>query len=262
MQLVTQPIRINGVEISPGRIDAEVQYHQAPTLPEARYEAMRALVVRELLVQRAIELGLADRETINGDADEVIEKLLTQELKTPDPTSQECQTYYQNNLRRFHTSPIYEVSHILYLAPPDEPEARATAQARANVALAELKEQASLFENLARRDSACSSAKDGGFLGQVTQGQTLPPFEAALNRMKPADISSAPVETDVGYHIIKLHHMAPGAQLPFEAVEHRIADHLRQQVWNRALSQYIRILAGQATISGFKLDAAESPLVQ
>lgn len=51
-------------------------------------------------------------------------------------------------------------------------------------------------------------------------------------------------------------------QLPYEAVQDWIADYLKNQSWQRAVSQYIQILAGDAKISGFRLKAADTPLVQ
>lgn len=262
MTIITQPIHVNGVEIPPVEIEREVQYHPAASLPEARYAAMRALVVRELLLQQAAMEGLADRLTATQHPDEVIERLLKREITVPEATPKECKTYYHNNLRRFYTAPIFEVSHILYLAPPNNKLVRQQALEKAQAALKELQRHPALFEHVARRDSACSSAGNDGYLGQVTQGQTLPPFEAALANMKPGEIRSTPVETDVGFHIIKLHHMSGGTQLPFEAVSSWIADYLRGEVWKRALSQYVQILAGQARITGFKLGATETPLVQ
>ena len=54
----------------------------------------------------------------------------------------------------------------------------------------------------------------------------------------------------------------PGQQLPFEIVREQIASELRQRSEARALSQYVRLLAGNAEIEGVELDAAESPLIQ
>jgi len=255
-------ISVNGVEIPVDLINAEVQYHPAATLADARNEALRALVVRELLLQRAIALGLASRVTALANPDSVIDQLLKQELRTLEPTAQECQTYYQNNRARFLTQPVYEVSHILYLAPADNAQAREQALFRAQETLELLKLKPSMFGEIARRDSACSSSGSDGHLGQITPGQTLHAFENALAHMKPGTLCEAPVATEVGYHVIKLHHMAPGEQLPFDVVSQWVADHLRGQVWKRELSQYVQILAGQAEITGFNLQGADSPLVQ
>lgn len=262
MTVHANPVSVNGVEIPADLINSEVQYHPAASLAEARYEAVRSLVVRELLLQRAIALGLASRVTAMANPDSVIDQLLKQELRTLEPTTQECQTYYQNNRTRFLTQPVYEVSHILYLAPPDHAQAREQAQRRAQETLDLLKLKPSMFGEIARRDSACSSSGNEGHLGQITPGQTLPEFEAALVQMQPGTLCAAPVATEVGYHVIKLHHLAPGEQLPFDVVSQWVADHLRAQVWKRELSQYVQILAGQAEIAGFKLQGADSPLVQ
>ena len=45
-------IEVNGIHITPEKINAEVQYHPAPSLQEARHAAMQALVIRELLLQQ------------------------------------------------------------------------------------------------------------------------------------------------------------------------------------------------------------------
>jgi hypothetical protein len=57
--LLAPGIVVNGVKISPEQINFEVQYHPAVTLEDARYAAMKALVIRELLLQRAAEIGVS-----------------------------------------------------------------------------------------------------------------------------------------------------------------------------------------------------------
>ena len=54
-------VYVNGVRIAASQIDAEVQYHHAPSFAEARYEATRELIVRELLVQKSVSLGICSR---------------------------------------------------------------------------------------------------------------------------------------------------------------------------------------------------------
>jgi peptidyl-prolyl cis-trans isomerase C len=253
-------ITVNGVKITPEQISEEVQYHPAPTLPEARYNAMQALVIRELLLQQAAKMSLCkDAPELPED---VIDRVLDRELSVPTPDIEACRRYYENNKSRFQTSPLFEVSHILYLAPPENKDLREKAKALAEKAIGRVRENPAEFENLARRESACSSAKTGGHLGQIGKGQTLPAFEAALMAMNSGDLSQDPVASEVGYHVIFLHRRVEGQQLPFEAVSDWIAGFLKQQSWRRAFSQYVQILAGQAEISGFHLKGAETPLVQ
>jgi len=259
---LTPGITVNGVHISAEEINAEVQYHPAPTLPEAKYKAMQALVVRELLLQKAVSLGLCSRDLAVKKTDEMIDRVLEQEITIPEPDEESCRRYYDSNVKRFYTSPLFQVSHILYLAPTDDETAWKKAKEKAARALKRLKEDPSLFETIAREESACSSSGEGGRLGQISKGQTLPAFDAALMKMRAGDISENPVPTEVGFHIIKVHEYAEGAQLPYEAVREWIAEYLKSQSWQRAFSQYIQILAGDAAISGFRLKQADSPLVQ
>lgn len=255
-------ITVNGIQISIDQINAEVQYHPAPSLPEAKYEAMQALVIRELLLQEAVKKGLSKHGEIREASDDIIDRLLEKELSILEPTTDECKRYYENNRKRFVAAPIFEASHILYMASPADAEARKQALMRAKKALESITGNKSLFADIAKAESACSSAKQGGNLGQLSKNQTVPAFEGALFQMKEGELSKEPVETEVGYHIIQVHKRIDGKQLPFEAVSEWISDFLSKQNWQRALSQYLQILIGQAEISGFRLKGADTPLVQ
>lgn len=59
------------------------------------------------------------------------------------------------------------------------------------------------FDELARRFSTCSSASQGGDLGVITIGKADPDFEEAALKLKTGEISSTPVRTRFGYHVIK-----------------------------------------------------------
>ncbi|MCB1580492.1 MAG: peptidylprolyl isomerase [Alphaproteobacteria bacterium] len=262
MQISAPGITVNGILISPDEINAEVQYHPADNLYGAKYEAMKALVIREILIQRAAELGLCTRDKAIKKPDEVIDSLLEKEISVPEADKKTCLHYYNSNKKRFFTSPLFEVSHILYLAPPDDEKAKKKALKQAQTALKRIKDDPALFEAIAREESACSSASDGGRLGQISKGQTMPAFETALFQMNENETSNQPVATEVGYHIIRVHKKAEGTQLPFDAVHDWIRNDLRQKSWNRAFNQYIQLLAGKSEISGFRLESSKTPLVQ
>ena len=71
---------------------------------------------------------------------------------------------------------------------------------------------------LAQAHSACSSASQGGNLGQITEGQTSSEFEEALFDLEPGSIGQEPVATRYGFHIIRLDRKHEGRELPFELV--------------------------------------------
>ena len=74
------PITVNGVEISEAAIHAEMQHHPAPSRELAHYSATLALVARELLVQEATRLDLAE-----ADEDARIAALIEREVQTLEP---------------------------------------------------------------------------------------------------------------------------------------------------------------------------------
>lgn len=262
MKVLAPGITVNGIRISINEVNAEVQYHPAESLFSAKYEAMKALVIREVLVQRAAELGLCERNEAVKHPDAVIDDLLAQEITVPEADEETCKRYYAQNMKKFFTSPLFEVSHILYIAPPDDEKARSEMREKAQAALDRIKASPGLFETVAKGESACSSAKDGGRLGQISRDQTMPAFETALFRMKEEEISAEPVASEVGYHIIKVHNRVDGRQLPFENVKDWIAQELHGKSWEKAFNQYVQLLIGRSKISGFRLDGAQSPLVQ
>lgn len=258
-------ITVNDVPITEEAIAAEVQYHPAASLDEAKRAAVQALVVREVLLQEADRLGIQAplEQEANESAEEARIRLLMEGgAKVPEPDGAACRTYFRNNRERFRTPDLYEVSHILFVAPPGDPEARDRARTRAEEVLAQLREAPERFAALAREHSSCPSRESGGSLGQMSRGQTVPEFEGRVARMKEGEIAPEPVETRYGYHIVYLQRRIEGIPLPFELVEQRIRDYLRESVMRRAVSQYVRLLVGKARIEGIDMAGAETPLVQ
>jgi len=115
---------------------------------------------------------------------------------------------------------------------------------------------------MARELSNCPSGQQGGNLGQIGRGETVPEFERALFRLGASGILLELVKTRHGFHIVAVDQSIPGTTLPFEAARDQIAERLKASVEERALKQYVSILAGQAEIVGVDLVGARTPLVQ
>jgi peptidyl-prolyl cis-trans isomerase C len=260
----SQGVKVNGVAIPRDVIAREVQHHPARTPAESLKAATRALVVRELLLQEARRLGvkaepLADADGRRETADEAaVRALVDREVRTPSADAATCQRYYEQNRQLFRSPDIYEAAHILFAASQTDGPAYAQARAAAEAALGLLREQPDRFAELARQHSACSSASQGGNLGQITADQTTPEFEQALFELEPGSIGSEPVATRYGFHIIRLDRKHVGRELPFELVAGRIAEYLQANVQRRALAQYIARLATAAQIEGVNLASAEA----
>lgn len=260
-------IAVNEVVIKNADIAREVQ-NQEGTSPLVAWEAAtRALVVRQLLAQRADALGLvAAPRSENGlrevDEEALIRMLLEAEVRTPTAGEADCRRYYQSNLGRFRSPDLFEPLHILFKADRADEAAYAQAVVSAEIVLAEVLETPDRFESIARALSDCPSSADGGRLGQVAAGDTTPEFEKVLLTMKAGEIYTEVVRTRYGVHVVRLDRKVKGAVLPFEQVHERIASYLEANSSRRAAAQYIAVLAGQAKISGFDIRGASSPLVQ
>lgn len=261
-------ITVNGVTIDRAAIARETQNHPAAKPIEAWLAAARALVVRELLLQEARRLSIEAIPAEDGegrretDEESLIRRLIEQEVSTPTATTDECRRFYEQNSRRFRSSPIFEVRHILLAADPKDLNARSIARTRAEAAIAALNAAPDQFSELAIDMSACPSNAAGGNLGQISHGQTIPEFEAAIDRMREGELSQQPVETRYGFHIVRLERRIEGKAIPFDVAQSRIAGWLEEKVRRTAIHQYIAGLGEVAEITGIALEDGSTSIVQ
>jgi peptidyl-prolyl cis-trans isomerase C len=258
-------ILVNETEIPAAAVAAEMQYHPAPSRDRAWQVAATALVIRQLLLQEAERLGIAaEGESAGADSGEeaTIQTLLEREIVTPEPDEATCRRYWSANVAKFATPDVYEAAHILFPAAQDDAPARAAAKQSASETIALLQDEPGRFASLARERSACPSAASGGLLGQQSRGDLVPEIETFVMAMEEGQICQVPVATRYGYHVLRLDRLIRGTALPFESAMPLVVRHLTTQSWQRAISQYLRILAGRARIEGLAFDAASTPLVQ
>lgn len=261
-------ITVNGVPIEPAVIVAEIQNHPSSSADAARADAVRALVIQELLLQETQRLGITPAPTVDEDGrretddDALIRQLLEDQLIVPEADDASCRRYYENNAAKFRSPDIFEAAHILLSAAPEDKDVYAAAIREAEAIISSVADNPDLFAEIARQRSDCSSAKNGGCLGQVTRGQTLPEFETFLFALEEGQLSSVPVKTRYGIHVLRLDRRIEGKMLPFDLVKSKIETFLADASWRVAVSQYIKVLAGQAEIEGVELESADSPLVQ
>jgi len=230
-------IKLNGVTLPPQMIAAEAQHHPART-PAAAFQA--AARAPEMIAE-------GNRETL----DEVkVRQLLERCVAVHNPSEAECRAYHQSHAAQFHSPELVEASHILFAVDPRDSEAPAKAQSAARSALAELSHRPDLFESLAQERSDCSSKSSGGRLGQLAAGDTVSEFEAALSSLQAGEITSAPVRTRFGFHIIRLDARIAGKPLPFSYVQDRIAAYLTERQWRHDAALFIARLVDGAKIEG------------
>ena len=130
---------------------------------------------------------------------------LTSILPTINVSEDEVKAFYKTNADKYQNQQQREASHILIAASKNAaPAEKAKAKAKAEDVLIQIKKNPKQFEELATKYSQDpESAKKGGDLGTFGRGMMVKPFDDAVFSMKVNEISSI-VESDFGYHIIKL----------------------------------------------------------
>ncbi len=137
--------------------------------------------------------------------------------------------YYQAHAAQFGQPEQRSASHILIAADAADAAARAQAKARATQLYETVVKAPARFAELARTESQDpGSAEKGGSLGSFGRGMMVKPFEEAVFSMKPNEIRG-PIETDFGYHIIRLDGIEAAKVQPLSAVRDQVIAELRKQ---------------------------------
>jgi peptidyl-prolyl cis-trans isomerase C len=195
-------------------------------------------MVRGLLLTQAARLG------ISGGEDQIIENLLEKEVQVPEPTEEECRRWYEQNPRRFTAGELVEASHILFAMTSRVPPERL--RARAAEVHARATRDPGAFGALAAEFSNCPSGAQGGSLGQLGRGDTVPEFEKAVLDGELTGVLPDLVSTRFGFHVVLVARRIPGRVLPYEEARPQVEAFLRQHGLERALGEYVRNLSPAA----------------
>jgi len=142
----------------------------------------------------------------------------------------EVKQAYDANAKQYTTNEERQASHILIAVKPDATEAaKAAAKQKATEILAKARANPDSFAELAKTYSQDpGSSAQGGDLGSFSRGAMLKPFEDAVFSAKVGDIVG-PVQTDFGYHVIKVTGIKPPHVQSFDEVKARIEADLKRQ---------------------------------
>ena len=140
-----------------------------------------------------------------------------------------------------------KASHILIRSSrTDDMKKREVARKKAQEIKAKL-DQGADFDELARANSQDSSAKAGGDLGYFSRGQMVPEFEKAAFELPVGGIS-APVETEFGYHIIKVDERRAAKKLRYDDIKADLAGYVYQKKLRDRYEQYVAGLRKKAEV--------------
>ena len=212
------------------------QRFQSPAEFEA---AIKELNVSETDIQSQISRDLAIRELIDK---QVAQKVVV--------TEEETKAYYDANPDQFKQPEQVKARHILIKVDPNASE---TQKAEARQEIKEIQQKLQNgddFAGLAKEYSQGPSSVKGGDLGFFRRGQMVKPFEDAAFALKPNGISDI-VETQFGYHLIKVEEKKPETTLVFTDIKDRLNQHLKEKKIDKEAKEYIEELKKDAKIEKY-----------
>ncbi|MCM0043778.1 MAG: SurA N-terminal domain-containing protein [Burkholderiaceae bacterium] len=144
-------------------------------------------------------------------------------------TDEDIRKYYEQNAARYKSDEQRRASHILVKAAKDAPAAeKAAAKAKAEKLLAEVRKNPNDFAKVAKANSDDpGSAERGGDLDFFGKGMMVKPFEDTAYALKEGEISGV-VESDFGFHIIKVTAIRPASTRPLAEVKTNIEEEIRR----------------------------------
>lgn len=248
-------VTVNGVMIDRTAIAQELQYHPAENKEDAVFLATQALVVRELLKLAVLNEFSLGEPAWTKDEEQAISALIDKKVQATIPDMATCERYYQQNMQDFMTDPIMSVRHILLACLPEDGNERLKLKKTAYEFIEQIKNDTNPnaeFIQLARQYSACPSKEQGGELGIISKGQTVPEFEGTLFKLD-AGLAPSPIESRYGFHVVDVMDKQPGIQMTYEQVSPAIHNKLSQRAFHQSLCDYLFTLADEADIEGIEM---------
>ncbi len=175
---------------------------------------------------------------------ELINKQVVDKVNISD---KDAQAYYDAHQDAFKHPAQMKASHILVKV---DPKADAAQKAAAHKKIEEIQQKLKKggdFATLAKEYSDCPSKAKGGDLGYFSKGQMVKPFEDAAMALKPGETSGI-VETQFGYHIIKLTDKKPEGIMPLADVKDQVKQFLKREQIQKDLKAYLAGLEKNAKV--------------
>jgi peptidyl-prolyl cis-trans isomerase C len=181
---------------------------------------------KEIYINNLIETQIASKVSVSDD---------------------EVKKFYDENPEKFKIPESVRASHILIGADAKTTDAdKKKAKEKAEVVLNKVKGGED-FAAAAKENSTCPSSAQGGDLGFFTKGQMVPAFESVAFTLKPGEISDV-VETQYGYHIIKVIEKQPAKSVTYDEAKKKIQDFLRGQKIRQDITAYVEKLRKEGKV--------------
>ena len=215
---------VNGKPVPSSRADAMVKQMASQgqqDSPQLRAMVKEELVNREILMQEADRMGLSSNAEVKSQMEMarqsiIIRALVADYVKKNPVTDADMKAEYE----KFKSQAGDKEYHARHILVEKEEDAKAI--------IAKLKGGAK-FEDLAKQSKDPGSAANGGDLDWAPPTAFVKPFSDAMIALQKGQVTETPVQTQFGYHVIKLEDSRPAKVPTFEEVKPQIAESLQQQ---------------------------------
>lgn len=239
-EVLYQQSQKEGVKVDNQAINEQIETFKKRFSDEAAYKkALEGMDVSEKEIRAQIQRGLA----INQLLDTNVRQKIT-------VTKEEGKKFYNNNPNLFKQPEQVKASHILIKVAPDAEESKKI-QARKKIETVQKKvRQGEDFGLLAKANSEGPTAQREGDLGYFNRGRMAKPFEDAAFALNVGEVSGI-VETQFGYHLIKVTDKKPARTISYKEVQPRLEQHLKNEKAKTEIQDYIENLKKSAKIKRF-----------
>jgi len=242
---------VNGVSITKGQLTPVLEEYRTKAgkrslESQEKMEVVKSVVRRHLILQQKEVAELRKSERIGKQLKEMEDQLVLaayleqhvgQYLTVSD---EEIQEYYKANLSSFSTPPKVKAKHILLRS-----------EAEAKAVLEKLRKGAD-FSAMAKQYSIdLPMALEGGSMGTIEKGKTLPELQQVLFSLKEGEVSDV-VKTRFGYHILSVEEIIPISPKSFDEVKGEIKTTLIRQKEAKAFEKMVAEIEKRAEIKIFK----------
>ena len=221
---------VNGEEITLGHmlvLSAQLpqEYNQLPD--DVLFDAVLDQLVRQAAIAQGLEGGLSTASELALEnqrrtfmATETLNARVEAEI-----TEEKIQAAYDADYANAEPEPQFNASHILVPTEEEALEVKALLDGGAD------------FAETAKEKSTGPSGPSGGELGWFGKGMMVEPFEVAVLEMAAGDVSG-PVQTQFGWHIIKVNETGTVPIPPLEQVRSEIEERLNQAFVESLIAEY------------------------
>jgi len=245
-------VTVNGKNITKQDAEAFVnatspQAHYAQLTPEQKALVKKTLIEKVLFAELAKKEGIDKTPEFKRNMAKIADELMVnmwmkKQMDSAVVSDSEAKAFYEKNKDKFMMPETVHARHILVKT---EKEAEAIIKELKGLKGEALKKK---FIELAKAKSTGPSGEKGGDLGSFKKGQMVPEFSKAVWALKVGEITTKPVKTQFGYHVIYLEEKTKAKPVAYDVVKDKIIATLKQQEFAKKIADMAKELTSKAKI--------------